>query len=371
MRIAFLCKQRYMGKDVIDDRYARLYEIPHQLARLGHDVVMQCIGYQGQASGDWEHEALPGRLRLRASGIAPPWLPALLSYPARVLDSLRAFQPDVVIGASDIPNVALAAWVARRLGRPYVADLYDNFEAYGQARVPGMVALLRRATRQASLVTTTSEALATYVRDSYGTTGEVLAVPSAIDSTVFRPQERSSSRAELGLPAHALLVGTAGALHPMKGIGELYAAWDSLKADPRIHLVLAGVADDRLSMPTGERVHFLGPLPHERVATLFSALDVATICVPDTPFGRYCFPQKAYEILATGTPLVASDLGAMHDVLADYPALRYRPGDASSLADCVRKQLHAPVKVDVAVPNWTEAVRGIESHIRTIADVRR
>lgn len=33
MRVAFLCKRRYMGKDVILDRYARLYEIPFQLAR--------------------------------------------------------------------------------------------------------------------------------------------------------------------------------------------------------------------------------------------------------------------------------------------------------------------------------------------------
>jgi hypothetical protein len=38
MRIAFLCKRQYMGKDVILDRYARLYEIPYQLARLGHTV---------------------------------------------------------------------------------------------------------------------------------------------------------------------------------------------------------------------------------------------------------------------------------------------------------------------------------------------
>jgi hypothetical protein len=36
MRMAFLCKRHYMGKDVIADRYARLYEIPYQLVKLGH-----------------------------------------------------------------------------------------------------------------------------------------------------------------------------------------------------------------------------------------------------------------------------------------------------------------------------------------------
>ena len=34
MRIAYLCKRHYMGKDVVLDRYARLYEIPFQLARF-------------------------------------------------------------------------------------------------------------------------------------------------------------------------------------------------------------------------------------------------------------------------------------------------------------------------------------------------
>jgi len=35
MKIAFLCKRRYMDKDVVADRYGRLYEIPYQLSRLG------------------------------------------------------------------------------------------------------------------------------------------------------------------------------------------------------------------------------------------------------------------------------------------------------------------------------------------------
>lgn len=36
MRILCLFKRRYMRKDVIVDRYARLYELPRQLALRGH-----------------------------------------------------------------------------------------------------------------------------------------------------------------------------------------------------------------------------------------------------------------------------------------------------------------------------------------------
>jgi glycosyltransferase involved in cell wall biosynthesis len=353
-----------MGKDVIDDRYARLYEFPKQLAELGHDVLVACLGYQGQEDGAWEHETGRGRLRLVAKGIRAPWLSALLAYPLRLLKNLREFDPDIVVGASDIPNVVMAAWLARKLKRPLAVDLYDNFEAFGQAKIPGMVLALKHATKTASIVTTTSEALARYVRETYDVTGKVLAMPSTVDALVFRPRDKATSRRDLGLPDDALLIGTAGGLHRAKGIGELYAAWDQLKADPRIHLVLAGPTDRSIETPQGLRVHYLGQLPHERVATLFSALDVATVCVLDTPFGRYCFPQKAYEIIATGTAVVASDLGAMRDVLADYPTLLYRPGDASSLADRIRSQLDSPVMAQVPIMDWAELVALIEPHLR-------
>lgn len=367
MRIAFICKRRYMGKDVIDDRYARLYEFPRQLAELGHDVLVLCLGYQGQADGTWQHETRQGRLRFVARGVHAPWLPGLLSYPSHTLKALQDFGAQVIVGASDIPNVALAAWAAAKLHTPLVVDLYDNFESFGQARIPGMVPALRRATKKAALVTTTSEALARYVRDAYRVTNEVIAMPSTIDRSVFHPRDKAASRRELGLPENAFLIGTAGGLHRAKGIGELYAAWDELKADPRIHLVLAGPTDGSIETPSGDRVHYLGQMPHERVATLLSALDVATVCVLDTPFGRYCFPQKAYEILAAGTAVVASDIGAMRDVLADHPSLLYRPGDSASLAAHIKAQLDEPVRVNVPIMDWAEVIAGVEPRLRAIA----
>src|SRR3569623_353790 len=187
MRIAFLCKRRYMGKDVVLDRYARLYEIPRQLARRGHDVLGLCLAYHADAAGEWEHEALPGRLRWRSHrpGVFPP--AGLLGYPRRILRQLRAFAPDVLIGASDMPHVVLGRWLARRLGVPFVADLYDNFESFGLARVPGLTTMYRRAVRDADLVSCTSTTLASHVREAYRARGLVIALPSTVDRECFRP----------------------------------------------------------------------------------------------------------------------------------------------------------------------------------------
>ncbi|PTU30674.1 glycosyltransferase family 4 protein [Stenotrophobium rhamnosiphilum] len=367
MRIAFICKRQYMGKDVIADRYARLYEIPSQLAKLGHTVSGSCLSYQGHEEGLWQHDALPGKLTWESRSLGRTYVPALLTYPQNLLRRLREFAPDIVIGASDIPHVALAGWLSKRLAVPFVADLYDNFEGFGQARIPGMVAALRRAVRNADLVTTTSEPLRELVVDGYGARGLVIAMPSTVDKTVFRSRERIACRQSLGLPESVRLIGTAGGLYRDKGVETLYEAWKIVSEQRSdVHLVLAGPTDPRFPPPTGDRIHTLGMLPHARTAELFNALDVGAICIRDTPFGRYCFPQKAYEMLACGLPVAAASVGAMTHLLADVPSCLYRADDAKSLATTLLSQLDRPVVANVGIEDWVQLIGSLEPQLQKL-----
>ncbi|MCO6441672.1 MAG: glycosyltransferase family 4 protein [Nitrococcus mobilis] len=369
MRIAFLCKRRYMGKDVIAERYARLYEIPFQLARLGHDVCGFCLSYQGHEAGEWVHDtdSGPGRLVWESRSLGRLYVPALVGYPLHLRHRLREFAPDIVIGASDIPHVALGAWLAKRMNRPYVADLYDNFESFGQARIPGLVGALRRATRSAGLVTTTSEPLSELVRAGYQARGEVIAMPSTVDTAVFRPRDQAACRRRLGLPAEGVLVGTAGNLRKDKGVDALYAAWPAVAAaHPSAQLVLAGPHDHDFPPLRHARVHYLGMLPHARTAELFCALDVGVIYLRDTAFGRYCFPQKAYEMLACELPLVAAAVGVMPALLADTPAALYRAEDAHDLARAITAQLADRHRPNIAIEDWAALIRYLEPRLKAL-----
>jgi glycosyltransferase involved in cell wall biosynthesis len=360
MRIAFLCKRRYMGKDVILDRYARLYEIPAQLARLGHDVRGYCLDYRDSAHQQWQHDAAPGALAWQSQSLGRFKL-SLPAYPGLLLRQLRAFRPDVLIGASDIPHVALAAWLARRLGVPYAVDLYDNFEGFGQARIPGFVPALRRATRNAGLVLTTSEPLRQLVLNSYHAKGAVVSMPSSVDLQVFRPGDQAAARQRLGLPQQARLVGTAGGLYRDKGVEPIYQAWPRLAAQrPDLHLVLAGPYRPELPPPQGERVHYMGHLSHAQVADLFCALDVGIISILDTPFGRYCFPQKAYEMLACGLRVAVTNIGEMSTLFATTPQVMFKAGDAEELATAVTRQLSAPTESAIAVRGWNTLIGEVE-----------
>lgn len=365
MRIAFLCKRRYMAKDVILDRYARLYELPRQLALLGHQVHGYCLSYQGAAEGHWDHG---GGLEWSSRSVGRAIVPRVLGYAGYLRAQLRRFRPDLIIGASDIPHVALAGRLSRQLRVPYAVDLYDNFESFGQARFPGMVPALKRAVRDASVVTTTSALLADHVRQHYGAKGAVIAMPSAIDPAVFHPRDRRESREALGLPLDRRLVGTAGSLHADKGVGTLYDAWRALEASRAdVDLVLAGPTD--IPPPQGARVHYLGMLPHASVATLFSALDVSVIYVRDTPFGKFCFPQKAYEMAACGSSIVASRVGATAQLFERTPAMLYAPDDARDLTARITQQLDHPILPEIEILDWTALVARAEPAWRRAAGI--
>ena len=357
-----------MSKDVILDRYARLYEIPRQLARLGHEVLSLCMSYQNAPPGRWEHDAPPGTLVWESHAAGRAIVPALAVYPVQMLRRLRAFRPDVLIGASDIPHAVVTAWLARRLGVPYAIDLYDNFEGFGQARIPGFVPALRQAVRQAGLVTTTSEPLQAMVQRVYQAKGKVVAMPSTIDQAVFHPLNQQQCRQALGLPLDATLIGTAGGLMQERGIGDLYQAWEQLSAArPEVHLVLAGPTDTTLPPPQHLCVHYLGMLAHADTAKLFGALDVGVIYLRDTPFGRYCFPQKAYEMQACQLPVVAASVGVMPHLLASVQQALYQAGSAQDLVRALEFQLSQRALPNLLVEDWGEVVGRMEQDLRALA----
>lgn len=361
MRIAFLCKRQYMRKDVIVDRYARLYEQPRQLALLGHDVLGLCLSYRKTSEKDEQHEAAPGALRWL--GLSPgKWgLPGVLGYPSRALAALRAFKPDLLVGASDAPHIILAAGLARRLGIPYAVDLYDDFESFGLTQVPGMRWLYRNAIRQAAAVSCVSEMLAQRVREEYRAEGQVLALPSTIDRNLFRPQSANACREKLGLPLNVKLVGTAGGLEAAKGILPLYQAFEMLSGQiPDLHLVLAGGIGPGCPPPQGANVHYLGELPHASTADLFAALDVGVVYLRDTPYGRYSFPQKAYEMVACGLPVAVAKVGEMGKLFANSGNSLYEPDDAVSLARCIQSQIESPSVANIVIRDWASLAEEME-----------
>jgi len=108
-------------------------------------------------------------------------------------------------------------------------------------------------------------------------------------------------------------------------------------------------------------------LPHAQTAVLFGALDVGVVYLRDTPYGRYSFPQKAYEMAACGVPVAVARVGAMATLFADWPQALYEPDDAVSLADCLARQLARPQIPELEIPDWAELAGRMEAAYLTCA----
>lgn len=360
-RVLVLSKRQYMSRDLLSDRYGRFRELPLGLSRRGADVRGVCLSYRRRGHEVVRDEAEGAHVLWESVDLAGLADPSRRGYRG-VLDQLRAsFRPDLVWACSDAPHAVLGVWAARKFGCPLVVDLYDAFESYPLAKVPGVNAALRRAVRAANAVSCVSEPLARRVREDYRFAGPVSVIGNAVPEGRFVPADAAAARRSFGLPAGRRLLGTAGALSLARGTDVLLRAFDRLAAErDDVDLVLAGPLDPRLELPPASpRIHYLGLLPPDAVPRLLPALDVAVICNRDSEFGRYCFPQKLYEALACAVPVSVAAVGAMRDLLAGEPGCLYEPDDVDSLVAALRRQLDSPWVPMLPIPTWDSEAEGL------------
>lgn len=365
MNIVFVCKRYYTGKDVIRHRFGRLYEFPTQLARLGHAITVVCLDYRN----DDPHEEF---IEQFGSG-SVRWIIVSMRRIfcfeiGGIYRTIKAAQPAVIVGSSDIPSLWLARRLSRLLGTAYVVDLYDNYESFGQARIPLFRRLLRACIRDAGAVIVVSSVLQSKVINDYAPRGDVVVMINGIARSSFFPGDRETARLALGLPLNAKLIGTAGNLSRMKGLDTVYSAWTGLEGLVEdLYLVLAGRVEPAFPVPSGARVLYLGELLEVQVSQLFRALDVGIISAHDSDFGRYCFPQKLFEMVACGLPVVAAKVGAISQALRASPEALFVPGDDKGLIAAVMLQLENSHLADINPVEWCELIESVEPVILDMA----
>ena len=148
--------------------------------------------------------------------------------------------------------------------------------------------------------------------------------------------------------SRVLRVGFAGGFLPTKGLHVLLDAVDQLAPGSVVVDLLGSSAayhgeDDyaasiarRLGHPAIRR---LGPVPHERMHSIFQDLDVLVVAstwIENAPF-------IIREAFAAGVPVVASDLGGMAEMVRHgIDGLLFPAGDAQALAAALRRLVDEP-----------------------------
>lgn len=156
---------------------------------------------------------------------------------------------------------------------------------------------------------------------------------------------RAATRRKHGIPDDAVVLGYFGRLVRDKGIRELLTAWQILRdAYPKLHLILAGVIEERDALPadaltalrSDERIHLLGF--DWNTPPLYAAMDVVVL-----PTYREGFPNVPLEAAAMNRPVVATRVSGCVDAIVDgVTGLLVPPRDADALADALRRYIEDP-----------------------------
>ncbi|MGA1723011.1 MAG: glycosyltransferase family 4 protein [Ilumatobacteraceae bacterium] len=164
-------------------------------------------------------------------------------------------------------------------------------------------------------------------------------VPVGVDPELFRPLDGIARR-----PGH--LITTASADVALKGLAYLLEAMAKLRADGRaVTLTIIGRPKPGKSMDLIERyglrdsIEFVSGVSDERIVELYAEAELAV--VPSLYEG---FSLPAIEAMCSGTPLVATDGGALPEVTGvdGETVFRCTAGDAGSLAATIASALGAP-----------------------------
>ncbi|MEV6764201.1 glycosyltransferase [Streptomyces sp. NPDC051105] len=170
-------------------------------------------------------------------------------------------------------------------------------------------------------------------------------VPNGIDLERFRfdPDRRQRTRARLGIPQDAFVVGGIGRLAPGKRFDVLIRALAQLPPDCRLLLVGGGAEEGALRRAAEEagvagRVLFAGERPYVSdspaepdLPSLASAMDVLA-----SPSAEEAFGLAVIEALAAGLPVLYSSCPAVEDLPpAAAPGARRVEGGARAYAEAL------------------------------------
>jgi len=185
------------------------------------------------------------------------------------------------------------------------------------------------------------------VRVNIGTADRALVEHDGVDlRTSGRPTSREAVRQQLGLTDDLTVLGYTGRVNAEKGIDTVLAAARSLKHAP-VHFLVVGKRYGSYAEPTDSElanVTMTGFVAPSQVPDYVAASDILVMPTSASlPYARYTSPLKLFEYMASGRPIICSDLPVLREVMRDGEnAKLVAPDDPDELAASVRRLLAEP-----------------------------
>jgi glycosyltransferase involved in cell wall biosynthesis len=248
------------------------------------------------------------------------WLVSLLSQKWR---RLRQAQVDCMLVSWGYPDAPAAGWLARRLGIPYVVKVHGT-DLNVKANQPLLRPQIRHALRGAHAVVAVSQALADKAVALGVDPSRVHVIYNGVEPNLFSPGSRREARERLKLAQDERLLLYVGNLKDSKGCLDLLETFPHVLTthpDTRLLFIGTGPCRDALlqraaALGCADRVRLVGAIEHFALGDWFRAADL--LCLPSHNEG---VPNVVLEAMACGTPVVATRVGGIPEVLPNHAGM--------------------------------------------------
>ena len=255
----------------------------------------------------------------------------LYAHLPEFLNQLNAFREEEGLKYDVVhSHYWLSSWIGRELSQEMGVPHVVTFHTLGLIKMQSRAGEVEQAERpvvEAEVMATADRIIAfsPHERDAmarlYGAdAGKVSLVPCGVDLSVFRPLDRDSVRARLGLNGDKILL-YVGRIEPLKGLDLLVETAAQMDSQDGVRVMVVG-ADvngdrelDRVKQLVRERdledkIDFVGQVDHKELPLYYNAADVCVV-----PSYYESFGLVALEAMACGTPVVATRVGGLSTII--------------------------------------------------------
>lgn len=275
----------------------------------------------------------------------------------RMARAAAVWRPELVY-ANDLNTLRVGVRTAKSTGGTLIYDSHElHTHRAGDGRLARDLAWLRerQLIGSAAAVITSSDAYADYLTGRYRIARPTV-VRNVPDSDPVTEPIDLHQQLRLDTSRHLLLY--QGSVQPGRGLAQAVAALDLL---PSWDLVVIGYGAykpglQRLAAQraVGDRVHFIGPVPHRELLHWSAGADVGLCLIQDHGVSyRWSMPNKLFEYALARLPVVASNFGEIRRwVCQGERGAVCDPEDPTGIANAVQRAAAIP-QGQLAPPQWS------------------
>jgi glycosyltransferase involved in cell wall biosynthesis len=298
------------------------------------------------------------------SGFLGQLLSFLTFASSSLIAALRVRDVDVVLATTPPIFQAVTAWLVAAVRRlPLILEIRDLWPEFiidmGKLENPVAIAIARRLERflyaRANSFIVNSPAYVGYLEGKGVERRRITLIPNGVSPEMFADDAAVTDAARAVRARFALgnkfVAMYAGAMGPANDLEVLLDAAAALRDDDRIHIMLVGDGKTRKHLETSARargltnVTFAGPQTKTDMRAFLHAADACVATLQNITMFRMTFPNKVFDYLAAGRPVVLGIDGVIREVVERAEAgVFVQPGDSPALAEAIRELAHDPAR---------------------------